>query len=61
MGKSQVSTWGSWFEGEKVSEDFMDERVQDVLSVEYLEEFERDVSLIDQKDGFKGDEPRRRK
>lgn len=61
MGKSQVSTWGSWFEGEKVSEDFMDERVQDVLSVEYLEEFERDVSLTDQKDGFKGDEPRRRK
>ena len=39
----------------------MDERVQDVLSVEYLEEFERDVSLTDQKEGFKGDESRRRK
>ena len=61
MEKSQASTWRSWFEGEKVSEDFINERQQDVLSVEYLEEFERDVSLTDQKEGFKGDESRRRK
>jgi len=36
--KSQASTWRSWLEGERVSEDFMEEREQDILSGEYLEE-----------------------
>lgn len=40
MGKSQVSTWSSWFEGEKVSEDFMNERQQDFPSLEKFEKLE---------------------
>ncbi len=60
MKKSLSNTWGSWFEGEKVSEDFMEERVQNVLSAECLEKLELDFSLTDQEEDFKGDEPRGR-
>ncbi len=47
MKKSLSNTWGSWFEGEKVSEDFMEEREQDILSEEYLEKYEYNFSLTD--------------
>jgi len=47
MKKSLSNTWGSWFEGEKVSEDFMEEREQDILSGEYLEKSEYNFSLTD--------------
>jgi len=60
MEKSQASTWRSWFEGERVSEDHINERVQNVLSAECLEKLELDFSLTDQEEDFKGDEPRGR-
>ena len=47
-------------DGGRVSEDYMNERVQNVLSAECLEKLELDFSLTDQEEDFKGDEPRRR-
>ena len=52
MKKSLSNTWGSWFEGEKVSDDFMEEREQDFPSLEKFERLEGDVSLFDQKVGL---------
>lgn len=52
MKKSLSNTWGSWFEGEKVSEDFMEEREQDFPSPEKFEKLEGDLSLFDQKVGL---------
>lgn len=51
MEKSQASTWRSWFEGEKVSENFMTERQQDIPSLKKFEKFEGDISLFDQEVG----------
>ncbi len=49
MKKSLSNTWSSWFEGEKVSEDFMEEREQDFPSLEKFEKLEGELSLFDQK------------
>lgn len=52
MKKSLSNTWVSWFEGEKVSEDFMEEREQDFSSLEKFEKLEGELSLFDQKVGL---------
>lgn len=48
MKKKQSKTWSSWFDSERATEDFMNEREQHVLPLENLEKPEGTLFQIDQ-------------
>jgi hypothetical protein len=53
----KTNSWSSWFNNERVSDDFMTEREQDTFPAERIEEFEPSISLVNSESTSKSEKP----